>query len=283
MSVTTTKASMAVDRYLQVGGLRVHVRETGHPDAPPVLLLHGLMGHAREWDSLVEVLASRFRIIAVDQRGHGETDHADGYTAEVMAGDVVGILDALDIPRTHFVAHSMGGIIATLVAARFPHLVDRFVLIDVGPDSLTTEWGITQLPIVLRTFAESVYDDVEEAVHEWLSGDPLAREPLLRHYVEHCLVPRPDGRLGWCFDARKLGQFGTSVSGAELWDAIGRITAPTLLIRGEHSHLLSPESAQTMVRRLRRGSFAQIARGGHDLGVQQPEAVARAAFGFLTA
>lgn len=269
------------DGYVRVNGLRFHCRTTGPPGSAQVVVLHGIMGHSREWDTLVQTVSQDFRVMAVDQRGHGQTDWASEYTATAMADDVAGLVEVSATPPVHLIGHSMGAMAAALCAADRPELIGRLVLIDIGPDSLTSEWA-AELPSTLEAFADASYLDVDQALREWLESDPLAREPLLRHYAEHNLVPGHDGRLKWRFDAAGLVRFATDgVTEEQLWNAISRISAPTLLIRGEHSELLSRPTAHQVVRRLERGELIEIAGAGHDLGVQQPEAVAAAISRFL--
>jgi pimeloyl-ACP methyl ester carboxylesterase len=273
------------DHILEVRGLRFRVRESGEPAGPPLVLLHGIMGHAREWDAMVEVLAPTFRILAVDQRGHGETSWADpdGYTAAAMAEDTVALLEALDIGGAHVVGHSMGAMAAMVLAAERPALVERLVLIDVGPASIADAAVADELAGFLAHLGESSYATPDEAFALWQAGDPLAQPSHLRHYVEHCLVRREDGRYVWRFDGRGLVTFprrGTCTE--DLWAAVDRISAPTLLLRGEHSPFLSPTHAREVVGRLRDAELVEIPGGGHDLGVQQPVAVGEAILRFLT-
>ena len=138
------------DHYLDVDGVRLHVRETGGPHAPPVLMLHGMMGHAREWDTLATALADRFRVIALDQRGHGESDHAHDYGVDVMVADTLAVITRLGLVRPHLIGHSMGGMIGMVLAAEHPDAVDRLIVIDIAPPSLTTEWGRVDLPSCWR-------------------------------------------------------------------------------------------------------------------------------------
>jgi pimeloyl-ACP methyl ester carboxylesterase len=269
--------------FVEVNGLQLWFRETGPPEGDPIVLLHGIMGHGREWDVVVRALArSGRRVITLDQRGHGRSDWAGEYSIAALAGDLAGFLNARGLAGVTLIGHSMGGLAGSLCAADRPDLVRRLGLIDIGPDSTNSEWGQQELPPLLAAFAIASYQDESEAVAEWLAGDPLAREPLLRNYVQHALVPRPDGRLAWRFDAAKLvGLVTGGIDRQRQWQAIDRISCPTLLIRGEHSDLLSPAGAAEVVRRLGAGTLVEIPGGGHDLGVQQPEAVAVAVRSFL--
>lgn len=271
------------DHLVEANGLRFRVRESGRPDAPPLIVLHGIMGHAREWDTLVEALAPSFRVLTVDQRGHGRSSWADEYSAAAMAGDLVALADAFGLERTHVLAHSMGGMVTMVAAAAHPDRFDRLVLVDVGPDSPAVPGAVEELVAFLGMLDRSSYAHPQEAVDEWLAGDPYARPELVQHYVEHCLVLRQDGRWTWCLDARGLPGFVTGgVSVAELWHAVDHLRAPTLVVRGEHSPFLPADPAERMVQRLAAGTLVEIADGAHDLGVQQPEAVAHAARDFLT-
>ncbi len=133
-----------------------------------------------------------------------------------------------------------------------------------------------QMPEMFTAMAESSYDTVEEAVAEWQAGNPLARTQLLRNYLRHALVARPDDRLSWGFDAFGLRHFTSGVSPDELWAAIDAIGCPSLVVRGEQSPLTSRDQVTQMAKRLGDARVVEIAGGGHDLGVEQPEAVARA-------
>lgn len=260
---------------MDVDGLRLHVRGVGAPDAPPLVLLHGIMGHAREWDPVVDALAGAWRVLAIDQRGHGRSDHADDYAVEPMAADVLGVLDAVGVRSAAVVGHSMGGMVGLVLAADHPDRVSRLALLDIAPDSVTPE-AAAGLADWMATLARTSYDSTAEALAEWMAGDPYATEVHMRRYVEHCLRRRPDGRLVWRFDGARLGRFVTDgVRSEQLWDAAERLSLPLVLVRGEHSPFVPIEAAEAVAARTG-GRVVTIADAAHDLGVQQPEAVATA-------
>lgn len=282
MPTITDFPAGARDRTIVAGGLPFHVRELGDPASPPVLVLHGIMGHVREWDPLTDALAADFHVFAVDQRGHGETPWAAEYTATALADDVAGLISGLGVGRAHLVGHSMGAMAASLCAAQHPDLVDHLVLIELPPDVPDSEFASGELPAMLTAFAGASYAGVEEPLEEWLAANPLADRGHLRRYVEHGLVRRADGRLVWRFDGAGLARLvADGVTSAQLWGGLDRLTAPTLVIRGEHSPLLPWSTAVGMVRRLGRGRLVEIPDGGHDLGVEQPAAVIAAISAFL--
>lgn len=280
-TLATAPTPMRVaERDVVVDGVRLHVRTVGAADAPTVLVLHGMLGHRRDWDVLIDALGAHHRVVTVDQRGHGRSAWTESYRVGELAADAIGLIETLDLAPVPIVGHSMGAMVALLVAARRPDLVDRIAVIDIVPTSLATEFG-RQLPEVLATLASVSYATVDDAVAEWIAGNPLARPELLRNYVAHAVVPDAAGRLRWGFDAARLHTFVDSVTPEQLWEAIDAVTCPCLVVRGEHSPLTTDAEAWEVARRLGDARLVEIAGGGHDLGVEQPEAVTDAVAAFL--
>ncbi|UWE09768.1 alpha/beta fold hydrolase [Actinacidiphila bryophytorum] len=120
-------------REHQVNGVRLVCETAGPADGPPLLLLHALGEDRSSWSQVAAALAADGRrTIAPDLRGHGGSDRPGDYAFEAMRDDVFGLLDALDIRRVTVVAHSLGTVVASLVAMDRPALVDRLVL-EEGP------------------------------------------------------------------------------------------------------------------------------------------------------
>src|SRR5579875_3028633 len=113
------------DDFVQANGLRLHYRDWGDAKAPPLVLLHGVTGNAHAWDGFAPAMTDRFRVIALDQRGHGESDWADGYGTERMAADVGAFAQARDLGRVGLHGDSMGGIYAETFAGRQPAALER--------------------------------------------------------------------------------------------------------------------------------------------------------------
>ncbi len=266
-------------RWAEVRGLRLHYRVTGPARGAPVVLLHGLMGHAREWDVAVSELAATHQVWALDQRGHGLSEWAEEYSRSTMADDLVAWLETVGLESPIVMGHSMGATVALLAAARRPDLVGRLVIIDVAPktaDGDLQAW----LRDYLDELGTSSYGTVSEAL-AMRSGGPRARPELARRSVEQNLERGDDGRYRWRFDASGLVGSLDSLSASALWDAIDTVSCPVLLLRGEHSLELSAELAQEMVRRLGDARLGTIAGAGHDIALEQPEGAARAVLDYL--
>src|SRR5437868_6315120 len=123
-----------LDQFITLNGLRFHYLEWPHAGAQTMLLVHGFAGHALSWDVFAEAMAAHYRVLAIDQRGHGETEWADEYGSEQSVADLSAFIDALDLQHIILVGHSMGGRNAILYLSRRPDKVDKFILIDMGPE-----------------------------------------------------------------------------------------------------------------------------------------------------
>ena len=184
-----------------LAGLELGYRETGEPDAVPVLLLHATGGRADTWDRFAAALADAGRyVIALDLRGHGTSAHPGEYSLELMVDDVVGFLDARGLARVDLVGHSLGGFVAMSLAARDPARVRRMILED-APPPLRDNGFSDGRPLPPEEPPEPVDFD-------WRLVRPIFR--ALR-------TPDP-----W------------------FWTRVPAVTARTLLISGGHTSLVDP-------------------------------------------
>jgi esterase len=260
----------------------IHVRDVGPLDAPTVVLLHGITGHCLEWDDMVTRLASTCRVIVPDQRGHGCSGRVPSYRIVDMVDDLVAVMDHLDVPAAHVVGHSLGGMVAMTAAASHPGRVQGLVVIDIGPTSFDSEFA-AGLPGLLDMLGSASYTTVDHAVDEWMTMNPAALEAPIRRFVEHGLQQRPDGRWAWMFDGPGLSRSALSLTTTDvLWDAVDRVAAPTLLIRGRQSPVLDRTTADEMIERFASASLVEVG-GGHDLAVECPADVGRLVGAFLAA
>lgn len=117
----------------EVNGIRLAHRARGDIGAPVMVLLHATGESSASWETVTPVLAQSFRVVAVDLRGHGESDWRGVYSLEAMRDDVIGLLDDLGGGAVTLVGHSLGGAIAYLVAQARPDLVRRLVIEDACP------------------------------------------------------------------------------------------------------------------------------------------------------
>lgn len=259
------------DRSVVLRGQRFHYTEWGEPLAPAVVLLHGITGHARAWDGEGGALAPRFRVLALDQRGHGDSDPApDGdYTLAAMAGDLAAFVDALALGPLSVVGLSMGGRVAITYAADHPERVERLMVIDIGP-----EIAAAGQKRVLGAMAHSPerFASAEEAMAYARATNPRYTDALLRHRIRHGLRALPAGGFTWKYDRalREQVRAGGRREPLDLWSRWAALECPTLLVRGAESDILSPEIAKRMLEALRDARLIEVPGAGHTVPGDQP-------------
>jgi esterase len=256
-----------LSRRVDLGGLSLHYLDWGR-DGPPLVMLHGLTGHARTWDHTAAALSEEYRVLALDQRGHGDSDWAPRYGIGLMAEDLLAFLDALHCDEVTLMGLSMGGLVAFIFAAGHPSRVSDLIVLDIGPEIAAP--GARQ--VVAGLAANHVFDSEDEAVAQARAFNPRAAEEALRHRVRHSLRPLPDGRLTFKYDdaLRERGALSDR-STAELWAAWKAVSCPVLLVRGDDSAYLTAETAQRMLAENARASLAGVPDCGHSITLDNPQ------------
>jgi len=272
-----------LERTIRVNDLTLHYLDWGPADAPPVVLLHGITGHARVWDHLAERLLPGRRVLALDQRGHGDSDPApdDDYRVATMADDVAAFAGSLQLDRFALLGHSMGGRIAIQYAAAHAGRLERLIIVDIGPDIELA--GLQRVRDMMAKSPERIESE-EWAVEYIRRANPLQDVDLLRHRVHHGLKRLPDGELTWKYakGLRDMMRAGRR-DAADLWEPLARIPCPTLVVRGAESDILSPEVAKTMTERLPDGRLVEIPGAAHTVPADRPDDFVRHVRAFLDA
>lgn len=265
--------SKVIDDLIEMRGLRFHYRdwESNAGDAPNLILLHGFSGHARSWDSFAETASERFRVLALDQRGHGETEWSPDsqYGAHEMKEDLNCFIRALDLKTYFLIGLSMGGTVAIQFAAQKPEGLQKLVIVDIAPEIAATgirsiQQGVSQ---------SDVFESIDEAFERARSANSVPPEDIHFHRVRHSLMRTENGKWTFKFDRafRQPNRMaGRRPSVQEGWDAVASIGVPTLLVRGEQSNLLTPEVARKFVGMVDDCEFAEIKGSGHSVPLDKP-------------
>jgi len=273
-------AALPTSRHLELNGLKFHYLDWDG-DGPPLVMLHGLTGHAHTWDHTASALSARYHVYALDQRGHGDTEWASRYGIPAMLGDLLGFLDALALPVVTLIGLSMGGIVAYQFTAVHPERVSRLVVLDIGPEIAPA--GGRQVAAALA--ANDVFGSEDEAVAQARAANPRPTDEWLRHRVSHNLRPQPDGTFTFKWDKalRDLGAIGDGLSPEQRWAAWNSLSCPVLLVRGDDSDILAPETAQRMVAGHPHASLAVVPDCGHSITLDRPEGLLDAVGPWLAA
>lgn len=177
MAVDTTSGGR--DRFLTLNGLRAHYVEWGEADRPAIVMLHGLRSYARTFEPLAGRLQDRYRVLALDTRGRGDSDWDPNgaYHTESYVADLEKFTDLLGLDGFVLLGHSMGGATTYVYAARHPERVRAAVVEDIGPGSSLSGAGAER---IRREVAETPRDfpDQEAARRYWRrSGRTSPKRP----------------------------------------------------------------------------------------------------------
>lgn len=270
---------------LTVNGLRLHHTDwgAGAPGCPNVLLVHGLNAQLHTWDPIAAALTDEFHVRALDLRGHGDSEWApDGYAIASFVGDLAEYLAAVGVARTHVVGHSLGARIAIAFAAEHPQLVDRLVLSDAGPEIATG--GATVVQNNPRNSSKRGFRSEAEALADFRELYPAWEESFYHLHVKYQLRRNWVGKLVWKSDPELFWLSGSAGrrESPYLWSAAGRVAAPTLILRGEHSYLLDAEITERMLATMP-NAVEQTFDTGHYIPREAPTEFVAAVRRFLTA
>jgi pimeloyl-ACP methyl ester carboxylesterase len=272
-----------MDELIELRGLRFHYRDwpSTKPGAPDLVLLHGFTGHARSWDAFAEAMTDRYRVLALDQRGHGESGWAaaDQYGAGEMAKDLTAFVAAMGLDQFTLLGLSMGGIVTMEYAGARPKALAACVIVDIAPEIVPA--GLTRIQTGVQS--TDVFASKDEAFAAARAANSLPPEAHHRHRVDHNLMRTADGRWTWRYDRALRTPGNARARDADaLWRACANINVPTLIIRGDRSDVMSPELAERMLQTIPYARLELVANSGHAVPLDAPDGFLAAARGFLT-
>jgi pimeloyl-ACP methyl ester carboxylesterase len=266
------------DKWFIHGDLKLHYLDWGNSGATTMLLVHGLCCEAHYWDFFARNLRQDYHVVALDQRGHGESSWAGNYTLEQYADDLAGFIEGLAMNGIVLIGHSQGALTAILYTGAHPDKVARLVLVDNGPE-LNVEF-IGQVQKGLSNLS-MVCDSEEEAMRKITKLEsPHYSEDYKQHLVTHTMKRDGTGRLTFKYDP--LMRYSELVRVEWLWPYMKKITCPILVVRGMESTLLLREGARKMADTLPDVTLAEIEHAGHFVMGDNPEAFEAAIRNFLS-
>jgi pimeloyl-ACP methyl ester carboxylesterase len=269
--VTLPEIVLPDEHHVLLRRMRFHYLDWGIAGLPPVVFLHGGGLNAHTWDLVCASLRRERHCVALDQRGHGESEwspHMD-YATESHVGDVDAFVEALGLPRFVLVGMSLGGVNALAWAGRHSRRLAGLVLVDVGPE-IRTE-GVRK--IAAFTSEAAPLDSVDQFVERALAFNPRRNRELLRRSLLHNLRRMPDGRWMWKYDQRHRGRVDPGAYERRrdlLWSAVDTVECPTLVVRGAQSDVFHDEDAERLAGRFRRARWVKIDKAGHTVQGDNP-------------
>jgi pimeloyl-ACP methyl ester carboxylesterase len=262
------------------GDVTLFYRRFGAPGhaakSAPVLILHGLSYFSYDWIGIAAELAAGREVVAMDMRGFGDSTWSPSrdYAVPTMAGDIVALLDHLGWQRAILVGHSMGGRNASYCAAKNPARVAGLVLADYSPENAPA--GSKRVTDMVAGQPD-VFGSVDEAMRHF--GVP--KDSPKRARFEAYLRPVPGGvqvkrDLHFRDQFRRVKETGERPQqGVDMWQVLGEVACPTLVVRGAQSDMFAPETVAKVKAANARISLVEV-DGGHNVAGDNPQ-------GFLAA
>ena len=261
------------DRDILLHRMRFHYLDWGTKGLPPVVFLHGGGLNAHTWDLVCASLRYERHCLALDQRGHGESEWSPqmDYSTESQVGDLDAFVKALGLDRFVLVGMSLGGVNGLAWAGQHSRQLAGLVIIDVGPE--IRREGVKKIAAFT---ADATPVDLDQLIARATAFNPRRNRDLLRRSLMHNLHPLPDGLFMWKYDQRHRGKFDEAAYERRrqlLWAAVDAIECPTLVVRGAQSDVFHDEDAEKMTQRLKRGRWLKIDGAGHTVQGDNPKAL----------
>lgn len=249
-------------RSANLNGVRLHYLEWGRGGKANVLFLHGGGLNAHTWDLVALAMRNEFNVVALDQRGHGDSDWAppeEGYHLTRYVDDIERLIEHLGWDRLFLVGMSLGGVNSIAFASGYPERLHGLCVIDVGPD-LRWEGAARVRDFMAARRGGSLDEHIERA----LRFNPGRDRRLLVTSLLHNLRPVGDGEWEWKYDPRPFVDVDIEDIAhrqRQLWDVIPQITAPTLVVRGLRSDVFLEDDAAKLVGGLPDGRLVRVDAG----------------------
>jgi pimeloyl-ACP methyl ester carboxylesterase len=269
----------AQSRTIVRDDVELHHLDWGNEGRHPVVLVHGSRLHAHVWNDFSHRFKDRFHIVAVDQRGHGDSGWCtrNRYDLEDFYQDLRAVIQARGLTRFTLIGHSLGGRVSMLYASRHHPELERLVLVDITPGRPAAAAG-ADMSRVTETPRPREFDSEAHAIA--YLGKLLSRAPahVIEESVRYGMRQNASGRYTWKYDPAVLKR---APSAHDLWESVKAIPTPTLLQYGSHSNVVSPELAQRLQQTMPRCTVERIDNAGHALFTDQPDAFAASVERFL--
>jgi 3-oxoadipate enol-lactonase len=256
--------------FIETKNLRMHYEWNGPVGAATLVLSNSLGTNLALWDLQAPAFAKTFRVLRYDSRGHGQTSATSGeYSVELLARDVLDLLDVLKLQCVHFCGLSVGGMTGMRLAANAPQRLDKLVLCNTSPKIGTAESWNGRIQAVRDGGTKSVAQIV---VERWFTPDFRAKNPAIVEKTKSMIESTSrEGYLGTCAAVRDF----------DFWASLKNISAPALVIAGTHDAAATPADAQKLAREIKGARYVELA-AAHISNIEDADRFTEAVSTFLS-
>lgn len=257
-----------------LNGLKTFYLEAGNPDGLPILLIHGFPFSHEMWDPQIEVLQKRYRVVAYDLRGHGQTGFGDGqYTLEFFVDDLIALLDFLKIQKAILCGLSMGGYIALRTVERNPERVSALILADTQAKADSNETKVKRAAAIKSVKVNGVRAYSESFVKTAFASQSLEEKKDVVEKIRRII--QSNTSLGIC------GALLALVGRTDTTAALSAFKVPTMILVGENDALTPPAASQEMHSRIADSEIHVILNAAHMSNLENTEEFNRHMLNFL--
>ena len=275
-----SKIVMPEDHHTIVGAMRFHYLDWGG-NGHPILFLHGGGINAHTWDVVCLMLRERYHCIALDQRGHGDSEWSPAidYGVATQVGDVEGFIEKLGLANPVLVGQSMGGLNSIAYAIRHSAKMKGLVVVDVGPEINSA--GTQRI----REFSSTPeLESLEAFLERAVKFNPIRDPRVLRRSLFYNLRQLPTGKWSLKHDQRRASDDSWRIAAEQrerILRDVSNISCPTLIVRGGKSDVLSDDAAERFAHMLPHARWVRVENAGHNVQGDNPRGLLDAMNPFL--
>jgi esterase len=275
-----SKIVMPEDHHTIVGAMRFHYLDWGG-NGHPILFLHGGGINAHTWDVVCLMLRERYHCIALDQRGHGDSEWSPAidYGVATQVGDVEGFIEKLGLANPVLVGQSMGGLNSIAYSIRHSAKMKGLVVVDVGPEINSA--GTQRI----REFSSTPeLESLEAFLERAVKFNPIRDPRVLRRSLFYNLRQLPTGKWSLKHDQRRASEEAWRIATDQrerLLQDVSKITCQTLIVRGGKSDVLSDDAAERFAHMLPHARWLRVENAGHNVQGDNPRGLLDAMNPFL--
>ncbi len=279
--MTELPVANGVSHFVQANGVRLHYLDHGTAGKRPMLCVHGGAAHARWFDYVAPGFTADHRVLALDLRGHGDSEWAaqETYAFRTFAADIHAFVEQLDLRDFVLVGHSMGGMVSLVYASTYPQRLGKLVIVD------STMLMPLERVNRMRTFGTrpaNTFATQAELVARYRlepSESQMAAPEVIQRMATYGSRQNADGRWQHKADRRVYANF-EQIAGMPLWD---KIKAPTLAIKGERSTRFLPDILAEIRAKAPQVQMAEVPASDHHIMLDNPRGFVDAVQPFLRA